>query len=109
MLKLPPGITACLFDLDGVLTQTAKLHAAAWKEMFDEFLRERAEETGEELVPFDSTDYDKYVDGRPRTQRCSRTRWPGSRPGGPATSVGSSGWTGPARRTRCPSTAPTSW
>jgi beta-phosphoglucomutase family hydrolase len=66
MLKLPEGITACLFDLDGVLTQTAKLHSAAWKEMFDEFLRERAEETGEEFVPFDSTDYDRYVDGRPR-------------------------------------------
>jgi beta-phosphoglucomutase family hydrolase len=66
MLKLPPGITACLFDLDGVLTQTAKLHAAAWKQMFDELLRERAEQTGEQFVPFDATDYDRYVDGRPR-------------------------------------------
>jgi beta-phosphoglucomutase family hydrolase len=66
MLKLPEGITACLFDLDGVLTQTAKLHAAAWKQMFDEFLRERAEQTGEPFVPFDATDYDRYVDGRPR-------------------------------------------
>ena len=38
-LGLPDGITACLFDLDGVLTQTAKVHAAAWKQMFDEFLQ----------------------------------------------------------------------
>jgi beta-phosphoglucomutase family hydrolase len=67
MLKLPDGITACLFDLDGVITQTAKVHAAAWKQMFDEFLRERAERTGEPFVPFDAKDdYDRYVDGRPR-------------------------------------------
>jgi beta-phosphoglucomutase family hydrolase len=67
MLKLPEEITACLFDLDGVLTQTAKVHAAAWKQMFDDFLRERAERTGEPFVPFDpKDDYDKYVDGRPR-------------------------------------------
>jgi beta-phosphoglucomutase family hydrolase len=66
MLKLPEGITACLFDLDGVITQTAKLHAAAWKEMFDAFLRERAEETGEPFEEFTPSDYDRYVDGRPR-------------------------------------------
>jgi beta-phosphoglucomutase family hydrolase len=66
MLKLPEGITACLFDLDGVVTQTAKLHAAAWKEMFDAFLRERAEETGEPFEEFTPSDYDRYVDGRPR-------------------------------------------
>jgi beta-phosphoglucomutase family hydrolase len=66
MLKLPEGITACLFDLDGVITQTAKLHAAAWKEMLDAFLRERAEETGEPFVEFTPSDYDRYVDGRPR-------------------------------------------
>jgi beta-phosphoglucomutase family hydrolase len=67
MLKLPEGITACLFDLDGVITQTAKVHAAAWKQMFDEFLGERAERTGEPFVPFDrKDDYDRYVDGRPR-------------------------------------------
>src|SRR4051795_10857519 len=47
MLGLPDRIEACLFDLDGVLTQTAKVHAAAWKQMFDEFLACRAEETGE--------------------------------------------------------------
>ena len=66
MLKLPEGITACLFDLDGVITQTAKLHAAAWKEMFDDFLRERSEETGEPFEEFTPSDYDRYVDGRPR-------------------------------------------
>jgi beta-phosphoglucomutase family hydrolase len=66
-LGLPDAIRACLFDLDGVLTQTAKVHAAAWKEMFDEFLRRRAEAHGEQFTPFDAvTDYDEYVDGRPR-------------------------------------------
>jgi beta-phosphoglucomutase family hydrolase len=66
-LGLPDGIRACLFDLDGVLTQTAKVHAAAWKQMFDEYLRARAEKTGEEFVEFDGrSDYDKYVDGKPR-------------------------------------------
>ncbi len=67
MLGLPDGITACLFDLDGVLTQTAKVHARAWKEMFDGFLRERAESTGEPFHEFDRpTDYDEFVDGKPR-------------------------------------------
>jgi beta-phosphoglucomutase family hydrolase len=66
MLKLPDGITACLFDLDGVITQTAKLHAAAWKEMFDDYLRKRSEETGEPFEEFTPGDYDRYVDGRPR-------------------------------------------
>ena len=46
MLDLPEGITACLFDLDGVLTQTAKVHAEAWKQTFDEYLRCRAERGG---------------------------------------------------------------
>jgi beta-phosphoglucomutase family hydrolase len=56
-----------LFDLDGVLTQTAKVHAAAWKEMFDDYLRKRASRTGEPFVPFDPVrDYDEYVDGKPR-------------------------------------------
>jgi beta-phosphoglucomutase family hydrolase len=64
---LPNGIEACLFDLDGVLTDTARVHAAAWKQMFDEFLRGRAEQTGEPFVPFDAVqDYDEYVDGKPR-------------------------------------------
>ncbi|MFE0515221.1 beta-phosphoglucomutase family hydrolase [Streptomyces sp. NPDC058964] len=67
MLGLPDHVRACLFDLDGVLTQTAKVHAAAWKEMFDSYLRERAEHEGTEFVPFDAVgDYDEYVDGRPR-------------------------------------------
>jgi beta-phosphoglucomutase family hydrolase len=67
VLGLPNDIRACLFDLDGVLTQTAKVHAAAWKEMFDAYLEQRAGRTGEEFVPFDSgDDYDQYVDGKPR-------------------------------------------
>jgi len=67
MLGLPNAIRACLFDLDGVLTQTAKIHAAAWKEMFDAFLRTRAAQTGESFEPFDPVaDYDEYVDGKPR-------------------------------------------
>jgi beta-phosphoglucomutase family hydrolase len=66
-LGLPSGIRACLFDLDGVLTRTASVHAAAWKTMFDGFLRARAARAGERVVPFDpSADYAEYVDGRPR-------------------------------------------
>jgi beta-phosphoglucomutase family hydrolase len=67
MLGLPDGVNTCLFDLDGVLTKTAKVHAAAWKQMFDAYLTERAKRTGEEFVPFDpGADYDEYVDGKPR-------------------------------------------
>ena len=67
MLGLPDGVAACLFDMDGVVTQTAVVHAAAWKEMFDGFLRENAERTGTEFVPFDAhAEYDAYVDGKPR-------------------------------------------
>jgi len=63
-IGLPDGVRACLFDLDGVLTPTAAVHAAAWKEMFDAFLRER---DGTGFRPFDPVeDYDNYVDGRPR-------------------------------------------
>jgi len=66
-LGLPPGIKACLFDLDGVLTQTAKLHAEAWKTMFDDYLRARADRNGGEFLPFELLeDYDTYVDGKPR-------------------------------------------
>jgi len=54
MLGLPDQVRACLFDMDGVLTRTATVHAAAWKTMFDEFLRARAEQKGESFVPFDS-------------------------------------------------------
>jgi beta-phosphoglucomutase family hydrolase len=68
VLGLPDRLQACLFDLDGALTKTAKVHAAAWKEMFDAYLRERAARTGERFRPFDAvTDYDEYVDGKPRT------------------------------------------
>jgi beta-phosphoglucomutase family hydrolase len=67
VLGLPAGVTACLFDLDGVLTQTAKVHAAAWKQVFDDYLRRRAAVNGEAFVAFDPVrDYDEYVDGRPR-------------------------------------------
>ena len=67
MLGVPNRLRDCLFDLDGVLTQTASVHAAAWQEMFDSYLRRRAERTGERFVPFDPVaEYDTYVDGRPR-------------------------------------------
>ncbi|MFI6490134.1 HAD family hydrolase [Streptomyces sp. NPDC050564] len=63
-LGLPKEILACLFDLDGVITKTAVVHAAAWKRTFDDFLRQR---DGEGFRPFDDkADYDEYVDGRPR-------------------------------------------
>ena len=59
-LGLPAGIRACLFDLDGVLTDTARLHAAAWKEVLDPYLAARGE------PPFDAVDeYRLHVDGRP--------------------------------------------
>ena len=66
-LGLPDGIRACLFDVDGVLTKTAAVHAQAWKSIFDAFLRERAMHDGAPFVPFDIlSDYDEYVDGKPR-------------------------------------------
>jgi beta-phosphoglucomutase family hydrolase len=69
VLGLPDNIRGCLFDLDGVLTQTAIVHDAAWQEMFDDFLRKRAQATGEKYVPFDPVrDYDDYVDGKPRAE-----------------------------------------
>ncbi|WP_345713813.1 beta-phosphoglucomutase family hydrolase [Kineococcus glutinatus] len=67
MLGLPDGVTACLFDLDGVLTDTAAVHDKAWAETFDDFLRARAGRTGEPFVPFDPVaDYADHVDGKPR-------------------------------------------
>ena len=58
---------AVLFDLDGVITNTATLHAACWKQMFDEYLQKRARQRGEAFRPFDlSADYRLYVDGKPR-------------------------------------------
>jgi beta-phosphoglucomutase family hydrolase/Cof subfamily protein (haloacid dehalogenase superfamily) len=66
-LGLPPRTRACLFDLDGVLTRTAKLHVAAWKQMLDGYLAERARGSGAPFVPFDAVqDYTKYVDGKLR-------------------------------------------
>jgi beta-phosphoglucomutase family hydrolase len=58
---------AVLFDLDGVITNTANLHAACWKQMFDEYLQKRATQNGEAFRPFDlASDYRLYVDGKPR-------------------------------------------
>jgi len=66
-IGLPEGIKACLFDLDGVLTPTALIHAQAWKRVFDEFLEARSIKAGEAFKPFDEVrDYDEYVDGKPR-------------------------------------------
>lgn len=63
----PRDYDLVLFDLDGVLTRTASVHAAAWKKLFDEFLERRATKAGKRLVPFDiETDYPRYVDGKPR-------------------------------------------
>jgi beta-phosphoglucomutase family hydrolase len=62
-LGIPDHIRAVLFDLDGVITQTARVHAAAWKQMFDDFLKKR---DGADFVPFSAKDYDSYVDGKPR-------------------------------------------
>jgi beta-phosphoglucomutase family hydrolase len=65
LLGLPDGVHACLFDLDGVLTDTASVHRKAWKAMFDDFLRKRA--GGSSFEPFDAdADYLKYVDGKRR-------------------------------------------
>ena len=61
-LGLPQTIRACLFDLDGVITQTAKVHARAWKQVFDEFLQTRGQPAFDPMH-----DYDDYVDGKPRT------------------------------------------
>ncbi|MEO6351742.1 MAG: beta-phosphoglucomutase family hydrolase [Burkholderiaceae bacterium] len=63
----PRDYDAVLFDLDGVLTRTASVHASAWKKLFDGFLEPRATRAGEPFVPFDiDTDYPRYVDGKPR-------------------------------------------
>lgn len=67
MLGLPDEVRACLFDLDGVLTDTASVHKKAWKAMFDDYLRKHAERTGDRFVQFDiETDYLQYIDGKPR-------------------------------------------
>ena len=66
-LGLAPGVRACLFDLDGVLTQTAKIHAEAWKRTFDTFLKAYDKSTGRADRPFDKySDYENFVDGKTR-------------------------------------------
>ena len=65
-LGLPPRARACLFGLEGVLTQTVKLHAEAWKRLFDHYLRERVRASGEPFIPFDVVrDYSLHFDGKP--------------------------------------------
>lgn len=67
VLGMPDDVTACLFDLDGVLTPTARVHQTAWEETFNAYLRERAERGAEPFMPFDRAgDYHRYVDGRAR-------------------------------------------
>jgi beta-phosphoglucomutase family hydrolase len=69
VIGIPATIRACLFDLDGVITKTDVLHAAAWQEMFDAYLRQHAAATGQPYIPFDLvSDYGRYVDGQPRAQ-----------------------------------------
>ena len=66
-IGLTPAITACLFDLDGVLTQTLALHSAAWTQVFDAYLAARSARRNEPFVPFDPVaDYGEYVDGKQR-------------------------------------------
>ena len=69
MLGLPGTTKACLFDLEGVLTDSALLHAWAWGEVFDEFLLRLSDKTGWHFIPFDrDADYRAYLDGRPRLE-----------------------------------------
>ncbi len=66
-LRLPATVAACLFDLDGVLTRTAELHAEAWKDTFDDFLHKWSTADNQRRAPFDAVaDYEDYVDGKPR-------------------------------------------
>ncbi len=66
MLGLPEGIRACLFDVDGVLTETAIVHRAAWRRTFDAFLQQYPALTPEQSTPFTDADYNAHVDGKPR-------------------------------------------
>jgi beta-phosphoglucomutase-like phosphatase (HAD superfamily) len=67
MLGLPDGVAACVFDLDGVLTTSAAMHAAAWAETLDPFLVEQAERSHREFIPFDQgAEYEDYIAGKPR-------------------------------------------
>ncbi len=72
LLGLPRGVLACVFDLDGVLTASATIHAAAWAEALDEFLSRRVDQTGERFAPFKpfdrAHDYDEHIHGKPRLE-----------------------------------------
>jgi HAD superfamily hydrolase (TIGR01509 family) len=72
MLGLPPGVEACVFDLEGVLAGSARLHAAAWAETFDRLLSRRVEATGERFAPYrpfdPGVDYELHIHGKPRLQ-----------------------------------------
>jgi beta-phosphoglucomutase family hydrolase len=97
VLGLPDAVTACLFDMDGVVTQTAKVHDAAWKEMFDDFLKSWSASHNVPFVPFDPVrDYDEYVDGKPRLE-------------GTASFLGSRGIELPAGEESDPAGTPTVW
>ncbi len=67
-MSIPSGPDAAVFDLDGVVTFTAQVHAAAWKQLFNEYLRQRQRHLGEPFREFTAEDYRDYVDGRPRYQ-----------------------------------------
>jgi len=61
------NVDAVIFDMDGVITDTAAVHATAWKQMFDEYLNKHSKQHGEQFQPFDAdSDYHRYVDGKPR-------------------------------------------
>jgi HAD superfamily hydrolase (TIGR01509 family) len=91
MLGLPLGVEVCLFDLDGVLTDSGVLHALAWAAAFDDFLQRVSERNRWHFIPFDrEADYAEYIDGRPRLEGVHRfldsrgIRLPEGRPGDPA-------------------------
>ncbi|GAB2452674.1 beta-phosphoglucomutase family hydrolase [Streptomyces incanus] len=95
---LPENIPACLCDLDGVVSRTAAVHEAAWKQAFDAFLRER---DGADFRPFTDADYVEYVDGRPRTDGVRTflaSRGVGLPPGAPDDPPGAATVHGLARR-----------
>lgn len=66
LLPTPVSVTTVVFDMDGVLTDTATVHRVAWKKLFDDYLRERADQSGEPFVEFTEDDYLAYVDGKRR-------------------------------------------
>ena len=66
LLPAPVAISTVVFDMDGVITDTASVHRVAWKSLFDDYLRSRSDETGEQFVEFTETDYLTYVDGKRR-------------------------------------------